>query len=110
MTWRRYKTLTIISIVVVLLLADVGGWFLNRAPNTDCLPEASAPWKGTEAHAIKTVVQPWRGPHHVYGLFIIPSQSVEIKSYVVTISVEGTLYYCMWIEKSLRQTRQVIRA
>ena len=80
MTWCRYKSMTIASIVVVLLLADAGGWFLNRPPNTDCLPEASPPpQRGTEAHAIKTVVHPWRGPHHVYGLFIIPSQSMQIK-------------------------------
>jgi hypothetical protein len=110
MTWRRYKSVAITSLVVILLLADAGGWFLNRPPNTDCLPEASAPRRGTDAHAIKTVVQPWRGPHHVYGLFIIPSQSVEIKGYAVTISVGGALYYCMWVEKSLRQTRRVISA
>ena len=108
MTWCRYRSMAITSIVVVLLLADAGGWFLNRRPDTDCLPEASPPQRGTQAHAIKTVVQPWRGPHHVYGLFIVPSHSVEIRRYAVTISVEGALYYCMWVEKSLRQTTRVI--
>jgi len=110
MIWCHYKSMAITSIVVVLLLADAGGWFLNRPPNTDCLPAASTPQRGPEARAIETVVEPWRGRHHVYGLFIVPSQSVEIKRYAVTISVEGALYYCMWVEKSLRQTRQVISA
>ena len=108
MTWYRCKTLAIASIVAALLLADAGGWLLNRPPNTDCLPEASAPRRMTEARAVKAVVQPWRGPHHVYGLFIIPNQFVETKRYAVTISVEGVLQYCMWVEKSLKQRRQVI--
>jgi len=109
MTWCRYKSMAIASIVMLLLLADPGGWLLNRPPNTDCLPEASVPQRGTRAHASKTVVQPLRGPHHVYGLFLVPSQSVEMKRYAVTISVEGALYYCMWVEKSLRQTSEVKR-
>jgi len=99
--------MAIASIVILLLLADAAGWFLNRPPNTDCLPEASASQRGTRAHASKTVVQPWRGPHHVYGLFLVPSQSVEIKRYAVTISVEDALYYCMWVEKPLRHASEV---
>jgi hypothetical protein len=110
MTWCRYKSVAIASIVVVLLLADAGGWFLNRPPNTDCLPEASAFQRVTEARAIKVVVQPWRGPHHVYGLFIIPNRFIDTKRYAVTISVEGVVVYCMWVEKSVRQTRRVISA
>jgi len=110
MIWCRDKTMVVASIVIVLLFADAGGWFLNRPPNTDCLPEASAPQSGSEAHAIKTVVQPWHGPHHVYGLFLVPSQSVEINRYALTISVEGALYYCMWVEKSLRHTSEILRA
>jgi hypothetical protein len=106
----RYKTLVIASMVVALLLAEAGGVLLNRPPNTDCLPEASAPQRATEVRAIKTVVRPWRGPHHVYGLFIIPNQFVETKRFVVTIRVEGVLYYCMWVEKSLKESRPVISA
>jgi len=106
----RYKTLAIASIVAALLLAEAGGLFLNRPPNIDCLPEASGPQRITEARAIKTVVRPWRGPHHVYGLFVIPSQFVETKRYAVTISVEGMLHYCMWVERSSKERRQVISA
>ena len=58
MTWGRYKTLAIALAVVALLLAEAGGLLLNRPPNTDCLPEVSAPQRITEARAIKTVVQP----------------------------------------------------
>jgi hypothetical protein len=102
--------MAIASIVVALLLADAGGWFLNRPPNTDCLPEAFTDQSVKGARAIKTVVQPWRGPHHVYGLFIIPKQFAETKRYAITISVEGALYYCMWVEKSLTQRRKIISA
>ena len=97
----RSKALAVVSIVAVLLfLADAGGWLLNRPPSTDCLPEAFAGERGNEARAIRTVVQPWRGPHHVYGLFALPEQLMESKRYAVTISVKGTLRYCLWVERS----------
>ena len=107
MIWCHYKSMAIASIVILFLLADAAGWLVNRSPNTDCLPEASTPQSGTKTHASKTVVQPWRGLHHVYGLFLVPSQSLEIKRYAVTISVEDALYYCMWVEKSLRHAIEV---
>jgi len=103
MTWGRHKSLVSALMVAVLLVADAGGWLLNRPPNTDCLPEVSAPEGGTGTRAIKTVVQPWRGMHHVYGLFIIPDRFAATKRYAVTISVDGVLYYCMWVEKSLKR-------
>ncbi len=106
----RYKTMAIASMVAALLLAEAGGWLLNSPPNTDCLPEAFTRQNVIEARAIETVVRPWRGPHHVYGLFIIPDQFAETKRYAVTISVEGVLYYCMWVEKSVKQRRRVVSA
>src|SRR5215467_8624724 len=97
----RSKALAVVSIIVMLLLlADAGGWLLNRPPSTDCLPEAFAEERRNETRAIRTVVQPWRGQHHVYGLFVLPEQLKESKRYAVTISVKGTLRYCLWVERS----------
>ena len=108
MTWsdstplgrHGYKAMAIVSMIVALLLADAGGWFLSRPPNTDCLPAALLRENTSEVPAIRTVVRPWRGPHHVYGLFAVPDQLTETKRYAVTITVKGTLRYCMWVERS----------
>jgi len=48
------------------------------------------------------VVQPWRGPHHVYGLFEVPDRFREARRFAVTISVQGAMNYCMWVEGSTR--------
>jgi len=103
-----YKILTIASIIAALLLVEADGLLLNRPPNTDCLPEAYSPQGIAEARAVRTVVRLWRGPHHVYGLFLIPTQFMERKRYALTISVGGVLHYCMWVEKSMGQRRKVI--
>jgi len=57
---------------------------------------------------METVVRPWLGPHHVYGLFNIPEKFVETKGYTLTISARGVLYYCARVGKSLRQSRRVV--
>jgi len=54
---------------------------------------------------METVVRPWLGPHHVYGLFNIPSELADTTGYAVTISVKGVLLYCIWIAKSLKESR-----
>lgn len=59
---------------------------------------------------METVVRPWLGPHHVYGLFSIPNEFVETKGYTVTISVNGVHYYCLWVDNSLKQKRRVLSA
>ena len=109
MIWCRRKTVVIPLMIAALLLAEAGGWFLNTNPSTDCLVEVSAPGRVTRARAIETVVQPWRGPHHVYGVFSIPSGFEGAKRYAVTVSVDGVLRYCMWVEKPLSQKGELCR-
>src|SRR5262249_23218830 len=73
---------------------------LSRPPNTDCVSVALSRDKTREVPAIRTVVRPWRGPHHVYGLFAVPDQLTETKRYAVMITVKGNLCGCKWVERS----------
>lgn len=39
--------------------------------------------------AAKVVVQPWRGPHHVYGVFFVPKQYRRDRLYKAKLVVQG---------------------
>ena len=39
--------------------------------------------------ATRIVVQPWRGPHHVYGVFSIPAEYRRHRLYRVRLVIEG---------------------
>ncbi|WP_017318601.1 hypothetical protein [Mastigocladopsis repens] len=41
-------------------------------------------------HPQKVVVEPWRGEHHVYAIFMIPGGHLNDKLYTVTIEGVGT--------------------
>lgn len=47
---------------------------LEQPPEYNCQMGDLLPLDPTtyKAHPIKLVVKPWRGPHHVYGIFMIP--------------------------------------
>lgn len=38
---------------------------------------------------METVVQPWRGPHHVYGLFMVPDQYRRDDLYTARLMIQG---------------------
>ncbi|ARV59951.1 hypothetical protein BZZ01_16140 [Nostocales cyanobacterium HT-58-2] len=47
-------------------------------------------------HPQKIVVQPWRGEHHVYGIFMIPGGYLNDKLFTVTIEGVGT--FCGFVD------------
>jgi len=42
-----------------------------------------------EIHAVKVVVQPWLGQHHVYGIFMVPLHYRSGRNYSGTLSVQS---------------------
>ncbi|WP_392534873.1 hypothetical protein [Nostoc sp. C117] len=66
-------------------------WPVN---DSDCNLEAFIASKTPkfQVQATKVVVQPWRGRHHVYGIFMIPNEYKQSPFFVVT--VKGTRSYC----------------
>jgi hypothetical protein len=68
--------------VAVLALA-------NAPPSTDC--SSSTPDDQDEKwfRAIRIVVQPWWGPHHVYGVFSVPLRYKRDRLYTARLMIEG---------------------
>lgn len=72
--------LTLVGPVLVLV---------NLPPLIDCILEPPFSSNGYWFRAIQTEVQPWRGPHHVYGTFIIPDQYKFNHLYTAKLTIQG---------------------
>ena len=73
--------------VVALLVA--AAILVNIPPLTDCRSEAPVVAKQYWFRATQTVVQPWRGPHHVYGIFSVPDQYRRDRLYTARLMIQG---------------------
>jgi hypothetical protein len=87
------KTVWILSAGVALVLAGTVTWLLNKPPTADCNAEAAATHAVHKIRATKVVVQPWLGPHHVYGIFVVPNGYEHNSKYAVTLTVRGLDHY-----------------
>lgn len=56
---------------------------------TDCRAEAQGAAKQHWFRATQTVVQPWWGPHHVYGMFSVPDQYRHDRLYTARLIIQG---------------------
>jgi hypothetical protein len=67
----------------------------KRWPGLMCYPSAFVSPSNGEKHYLypeKIVVKPWRGQHHVYGVFIVPEGYQKDK--LVTLTISGNKTYC----------------
>ena len=78
-----------LALCMALVLAVGGAWLLNMPPTTNCGVEAPADSKSHTIRATKVVVQPWKGRHHVYGIFMIPQSHKDERKYSIVYSVRG---------------------
>jgi hypothetical protein len=62
---------------------------VNASPKTECDSETFASLNKHRFQAIRTVAQPWRGPHHVYGIFSIPDQFRRDRLYTAKLEIQG---------------------
>ena len=71
------------------LLLAVMVWLINKPPMTPCPAE---PKTDSNAHGIlakKVVVQPWKGRHNVYGIFLVPIRYFDDRIYSTRLSVQA---------------------
>ena len=70
----------------VAFVIAIASWLAIREPTGSC--ESSTPRdSGVPAIAAATiVVRPWLGPHHVYGIFVVPDQFRD-RRYSATLEV-----------------------
>jgi hypothetical protein len=82
----RYILIFLLSLSIIILSCPMN--------SSDCDSEAFLASKTTkfQVYATKVIVQPWRGRHHVYGIFMIPDEYKQSPFFVVT--VQGVGSYC----------------
>jgi hypothetical protein len=68
------------------LTAGLTFWLATREPTASCASGAPASANVHEIEPARIVVRPWLGPHHVYGIFVVPNQFRDRK-YAVTLAV-----------------------
>ena len=71
---------------VVTLLATA---LIEMPPFTECPADEFAQEKERWFPAMMTVVQPWRGRHHVYGVFNLPVQYRRDRLYTARLMLRG---------------------
>ncbi|MEH1944770.1 MAG: hypothetical protein V7L01_31775 [Nostoc sp.] len=86
-----HRRLRYILILLLSLSITTLWWPVN---DSDCDFEAFLASKTPkfQVHATKVIVQPWRGRHHVYGIFMIPDEYKQAPFFVVTVQGAGS--YC----------------
>ena len=87
---QSHKTAWILSLGIAVVLTCTVAWLLNRAPTGDCPAEAPVDHTAHTVLATKVVAQPWLGEHHVYGVFMVPNRYRHNKTYVLTMTVQGS--------------------
>jgi hypothetical protein len=70
-----------------LALAAVFAWLTSRAPTLECGPPAAPAPNLYRIAPAKVVVRPWYGPHHVYGIFVVPDR-FNSQKYTATVAIE----------------------
>jgi len=71
------------------LLMTAMVWLNNKPPATPCPAEPKMNSKLPEIQAMKVVVQPWTGPHQVYGIFMVPIRYKDDRLYSTRVRVQG---------------------
>ncbi|MBD2594916.1 hypothetical protein H6G74_11320 [Nostoc spongiaeforme FACHB-130] len=81
-----YILILLVSILIVTLF-----WPVH---NSQCNSEAflKSNKQKLQITASQVVVQPWRGEHHVYGIFMVPDEYKQAPFFV--LSVQGVGNYC----------------
>ncbi len=86
--WRTHTTTGMAVATVALLVAGTATWLWTAPTTADCAAAAADPG-AHELRARRVVVQPWRGPHHVYGVFIVPNRYKPNLNFVVRMPIRG---------------------
>lgn len=84
---RRKMLGVFIGVVTITGVATL--LLINAPPLTQCRSEVSVDPKEYRVPALETVVQPWKGRHHVYGMFVIPEPYKYDHLYTTKLIIQG---------------------
>jgi len=62
---------------------------VNFPPLAECPSEVQTEVRRNWFPAVQIFVQPWLGPHHVYGVFSVPRQYRRDRLYTVRLLIQG---------------------
>ncbi|MEM7726820.1 MAG: hypothetical protein AAF208_10670 [Cyanobacteria bacterium P01_A01_bin.45] len=83
----KKRRITYLLFIITLIFTLSLSYFWKRSPIAKCYNWAfSSVQEKYYLHPEKVVVKPWKGPHHVYGIFVIPGGHLNEKLFKVTIS------------------------
>lgn len=85
---KKSRAAWIVSAVAFAFLATATV-LINVPPLTGCRSEVPVAAKEYWFRAAQTVVQPWQGPHHVYGMFTVPDQYRRDDLYTARLMIQG---------------------
>ena len=85
---KNNPSLLIVFSVLLTLLASATV-LLNMPQLTDCRSEAPVIAGQYWFRVTQTMVEPWRGRHHVYGIFSVPDQYKDDRLYTARLAIEG---------------------
>ncbi len=77
---------------ILLALLATATVLVNMPPLTDCRSESPVAATQYWFRATQTVVQPWRGRHHVYGMFSVPVRYRGSRLYTARLMIQGVTY------------------
>jgi hypothetical protein len=79
------RILTAIGLVIVTAIIVL----MNAPHRRDCSFETPSDANKKWFRAERVVVQPWRGRHHVYGVFTVPLRYKRDRLYTARLMIEG---------------------
>jgi hypothetical protein len=85
---KKSRAAWVVAVIAFALLATAIV-LVNMPPLTGCRSEAPVAAKQYWLRATQTVVQPWRGQHHVYGIFSVHDKYKRDRLYVARLTIEG---------------------
>ena len=88
-----YKSKITYVLFTLTLLVILSWTTIAKLPNALTCHQSNVVRAAGERHYIhpdKIVIEPWRGEHHVYAIFMIPGGYVNDKLFTVTIKGAGT--------------------
>ena len=85
---KKSRAAWIVAVIALALLAAAIA-LVSVPPLTGCRSEAPVAARQYWFRATQTVVQPWRGPHHVYGIFSVPDQYNRDRLYTARLIIQG---------------------
>jgi hypothetical protein len=84
----KLRRTALIGLAFGIAMIAMIAWLASRRPATNCGGGTFPDSHGPVILASRVVLRPWYGPHHIYGIFLIPNQYRDTR-FSPTVTVVG---------------------